>query len=176
VEDIEASIFRTNFKKNSFGISGISGLYSLIYADFVANNRTIQNPGGVDANGMAVVDNILPPLWKLTQLAFFSIFFGGIFFFDQEDPKLTCGSADIEQLLDTYNLLSGISGCFPTMNAAKVAQVSSQISEFKLLSSSKLNCVSSKETSILSAAEVGWTLEELIPAMNLRLELEMKDS
>jgi hypothetical protein len=48
--------------------------------------------------------------------------------------------------------------------------------EFNLLASSKLDCILIKETDFLSAAEVGWTLEELVTAFNIRLEVELGEN
>jgi len=174
VEDVERDISRRTFRRRASGVGAVLGAAFEIYADIVNKNKTFQNFGGVDENMNIVVNDIYSDVFGYGDIFVGrGLGYGLILLVGLPDEELTCGNSDdFIKLLHTYNLDNGINNFFPSHNAAGPSIMATQISEFGVRVKGRLDCVISKETSVLSAAEVGWALEELIAALNLRLELE----
>jgi len=180
VAEIERDIRWSNYKSWSQGWSIIWASWLDIASDYAANNRSLRAFGGTvenDDGTLSVVTNDLSQtVFDYGFLGFYGVGFGAPLILGLPDENLSCGSYDFQNLVDSYGLSHGVSGYFPSYDSSLPAQLSSRVSEFELLSSARLDCVLAKEGDSESAAEVVWALEELIAAINLRLECEESHS
>lgn len=175
---VEEDISRAGFLSASQGWSILVASWLDILEDIVANNRTLSNVGGTaeaddttiaGSFGLVAAGDIDVFLYDAGFLFFYGLGFGLPLILGLPDDTLSCGSENYNTLVDRYGLTNGVSGFLP---APQTSSLSSRISEFELLASSQLDCILSKEDDSLEAAEAAWALEELIAALNLRLELE----
>jgi hypothetical protein len=149
------------FKRVTQGWSIVVGSWLDLYSDFVINNRSLGNFGSIT--------NVYVSAGK----GFYGVGFGFPLLLDLPEDDLKCDSADFLRTLDKYQLTDGLGRLFAS--SLSISAIKSIVSEFNIWVKTKLACILDFEAEIKEAAEIGFALDDLNVAMNLRIDLEASD-
>ena len=159
---IEAATSESLLKAQTQGWSIVVASWKEIISDYISNNRTFTNFGGVST------------LYSYGFIFSYGIGFGFPLLLGLPDVELACGTYDFKKLVEQYGLNYGVGSYFPNHNGALGNTLSTRVSEFDLLVHTKLNCIIGREVESIEAAEVLWALDELVSALQVRLHYETK--
>ncbi|CAB4064410.1 unnamed protein product [Lepeophtheirus salmonis] len=84
-----------------------------------------------------------------------------------------CGPGDFNKVIRHYGFHKGISSMIESPEQR--ITLSGRICELNIVLKTRLNCILSEDESFWEAAEVGFALDELIEAMEIRLEYGLKN-
>jgi hypothetical protein len=149
------------FKRVTQGWSIVVGSWLDLYSDFVINNRSLGNFGSIT--------NVYVSAGK----GFYGVGFGFPLLLDLPEDNLKCDSSDFLRTLDKYQLTDGLGKLFAS--SLSISAIKSIVSEFNIWVKTKLACILDFEAEIKEAAEIGFALDDLNMAMNLRIDLEASD-
>jgi hypothetical protein len=149
------------FKRVTQGWAIVIGSWLDVYSDFVINNRSLGNFGS------------LTTVYANSGKGFYGVGFGFPLLLGLPEDKLLCGPQDFLRTLDEYQLTGGLADLFA--GDAPASAWRSVVSEFDLWARTKLACILDFEAEIREAAELGFALEQLTAAMNLRIDVEEAD-
>jgi hypothetical protein len=146
------------FKRVTQGWSVVIGSWFDIYSDFVINNRSLGNFG------------TYPNIYAYGGKGFYGIGFGFPLLLGLPDDKLKCSSADFLETLAKYKLTNGLNDLLAS--SLPISAIKSIVSEFDVMARLKLACILDFESDIKEAASLGFLLDKLNTAMDLRIDLE----
>ena len=149
------------FKRVTQGWSIVIGSWLDAYSDFVINNRSLGNFGS------------MTNIYTYAGKTFYGVGFGFPLLLGLPEDTLKCSADDFLKTLDKYQLTSGLGDLLSS--SLSVAAIKSIVSEFNIWVRTKLACILDFEAEIKEAAAIGFALEELNTAMNLRIEAEASE-
>jgi hypothetical protein len=152
--EIEEKLRFTLLKKNTQGWSIVYAGLADIFGDYVNNDYIISTNTQVYTYGF---------------LFFYGLGFGFPALVGNPDlPPIDCSSENFQALVDRYGLSYG-----PINLASQfgVKSARSLVNEFDTFARLELACILDEEDNCESAAEVKWTLDNLIAAWHSRLDL-----
>lgn len=157
-EEIEKKQKKLVFIKMSWGWSIlVAGLLDF-YSNFLLNNRTLGNFGTVGN------------YWGYGMTGFYALGFGFPYLLDLPEDHLKCGASNFLETLNQYKLANGLEDLFQTN--LPISDIRTIVAEFNSWVRIQVGCVSNFEGDLVEVAEVGYLLDELNAAMNIRLDLE----
>ena len=157
-ETIEKKVKFLVFKKLTWGWAVVVGALFDFYSSFVLNNRTLGNFGDVST------------WWGYGQTGFYGIGFGFPYILGLPEDNLPCHSSDFQETLEQYKLTNGLDDLFAT--SLPISAIRTIVGEFDSWVRIKIACITDSEGDYVEAAEVSFLLDELIGAMNLRIDIE----
>jgi hypothetical protein len=146
------------FKRVTQGWAIVIGSWLDFYSDIVINNRTLGNFGS------------FTNIYIYGGKAFYGVGFGFPLLLGLPEDKLKCGSKDFLKTIDEYKLNNGLNDLFAS--GLPISAVKSIVGEFDIWVRTKIACILDFEAEIKEAAEIGFSLDELNAAMNLRINIE----
>lgn len=160
VYTIEADLKEKNAKSLSQGYSIITAGFKDIIGDSLNDNVNLFAPGNQ----------------KFYLYGFYGSYgfgFGLPLVLGLEDPFRECGVQDYNRLIHKYGLVNGLEHYLGGGHGQSLALdnvLAAQVAEFDLFVKNDLCCVLDKDGDYIEAAEVGYALDELIEALNIRIE------
>jgi hypothetical protein len=157
-ETIEKKLKFLVINKLSWGWSIVIGAIFDFTSDVIINNRTLGNLGGISTWGGYGVSG------------FYAIGFGFPYILGLEVYNLPCHSSDFLDTLAQYKLSNGLDELFAT--SLPISSIRAIVGEFDAWVRIKIGCITDYDGSYIEVAEVSFLLDELIAAMNLRIDIE----
>jgi len=157
--EIEEKLRFTLFKKNTQGWSIVAAGINDIFGDYVGNDYKITSTNQIYTYGF---------------LFFYGLGFGFPALVGNPSlPPIDCSVDNYQNTLERYGLTYG-----PTTLASQVGVKSARslVKEFDTFVRLELACILDEENNCESAAEVKWTLDNLIASYDARLDLEATSS
>jgi len=154
-QEIEDKLRFTLFKKNTQGWSIVAAGVNDIFGDWVGKDYKLQTQS---------------QLYKYGFYFFYGLGFGlPALVGNPSLPPIDCGLENYQTTLDRYGLSFGPVNLVSQFG---VKSAKSLVKEFDTFVRLDLACILDEEDNCESAAEVKWTLDNLIAAYNARLDLE----
>ena len=149
------------FKRVTQGWAIVIGSWFDIYSDFVINNRSLGNFG------------TFTNIYIYGGKGFYGVGFGFPLLLGLPEDTLKCGPSDFLKTLDEYKMRNGLNDLFAS--DLPISAVKSIVGEFDIWVRAKLACILDFEAEIKEAAEIGFSLDELNAAINLRINIEEEE-
>lgn len=150
-------------KKKSQGWSIVVGSWADVAGEWLQNRRTIADFGGIAT------------LYIYGFMAFYGLGFGLPLLLGLPKPYLSCGPSDFLEVLEEYELAKP----FPVEALVRnygIEAARTLINEFGTFVQLRLSCVLDREDTTELAADLLWAIEELVTALNIRVDLEENKS
>lgn len=157
-EAIEKKIKFLVLNKVTWGWAVVIGALLEFYSDFVKMNRTEGNFGDISA------------WFGYGQIGFYGLGFGFPYLLNLPQDNLPCHSSDFLATLNEYKLNNGLSDLFST--TLPISSIRAIVGEFDLWMRIKTACITNFANDHIEVAEVVFLQDELLAAMNLRIDIE----
>ena len=157
-EKIEKKVKFLVFNKLTWGWAVVVGGLLDFYSDFVKNNRTLGNFGDISA------------WWGYGTRGFYALGFGFPYLLSLPQDNLPCHASDFLEVLNDYRLSNGLDELFST--SLPVSSIRKIIGEFDAWMRIKIACITDVASDHVEVAEVVYLLDELLAAVNLRIDIE----
>eukprot|EP00096_Caligus_rogercresseyi_P012064 TRINITY_DN494_c0_g1_i2.p1 TRINITY_DN494_c0_g1~~TRINITY_DN494_c0_g1_i2.p1 ORF type:complete len:225 (+),score=56.89 TRINITY_DN494_c0_g1_i2:291-965(+) len=145
-----------------YGASIILASWKEVIAEWIIEGRSLMDFGGTGT------------ISNYGFLIFYGFGFGlGTTWAISPFSEITCGPYEFKEILQEYGFSDGIAPYLGTDYQDSLS-LSPRICEFEAVLKMKLNCILSLESESMEAADVAFAIEELIEAMKIRLDWEMR--
>ena len=157
-ETIEKKIKFLVLNKITWGWAVVIGALLDFYSDFGKMNRTEGNFGDISA------------WFGYGQVGFYGLGFGFPYLLNLPQDNLPCHSSDFLATLSEYKLNNGLSELFST--SLPISSIRAIVGEFDLWMRVKTACITNFASDHIEVAEVVFLQDELLAALNLRMDVE----
>jgi hypothetical protein len=147
--------------KLTWGWAVVIGALLEFYSDFVQMNRTEGNFGDISA------------WFGYGQIGFYGLGFGFPYLLNLPQDNLQCHASDFLETLNTYKLANGLNELFST--SLPISSIRAIVSEFDTWMRIKIGCITNFASDHIEVAEVVYLQDELLAALNLRIDVEETD-
>ncbi len=149
-------------KRVAQGWSIVIGSWLEILADILIFNRTSGHFGGMSN------------IYNYGVKGFYGVGFGFPLLLGLPESNLPCGESDFHYLVNRYHLGKGVKELI--VSGMPISSIQSTINEFDILMRAHLGCLLDFDGEVIEAAEVTFSLDDLVTAMQLRTRMELEES
>lgn len=147
-------------KRVAQGWSIVAGSWLEILSDILIFNRTSGHFGGMSN------------IYNYAVKGFYGVGFGFPLLLGLPESNLPCSEADFHYLINKYHLRNGVKDLIGS--GMPFTSIQSAINEFDILIRTYLGCLLDFDGEIVEAAEVTFSLDDFVSALQLRIGIEVE--